>query len=197
MDLVLGTISFLIITIPIYPYFKDMVTGRAIPSRSTRTMFVVLLVLGLLQQKSLGTGMGLWLLTGELIGSIFVFFASLKYGEGGLSKIDIYCYLLLILDIGVWAVTKNALIAVFLTMTADIIALAPTVAKLMRNQKSETYLWWLFGVIAPVFSVLSEGSFELKKVLFQTYLLFANLAIVLLIVVPRSKNTKSEVVTND
>jgi hypothetical protein len=185
MKEIFALISFIIIVAPIIPYAKDMTRGRVKPSRSTRVMFLGLLLLAFFQQYSLGSGLGLALLVGEILGSVTVLLLSIRYGVGGLAKLDIVCYTLLILDLCIWAITKNALLAIFLTMLADMIALLPTVVKTWKDPQSETYYWWLMGVIAPVFGILSEGNFSLQEVLFPVYLLLANLLVVLLIVVPR------------
>jgi hypothetical protein len=185
MKEVFALISFIIIVAPIIPYTKDMARGRVKPSRSTRVMFLGLLLLAFFQQHSLGAGLGLALLVGEILGSLAILLFSIRYGVGGLAKLDIACYTLLILDLGIWAVTNNALLAIVLTMVADMIALVPTVVKTWKDPQSETYYWWLMGVVAPVFGILSEGNFSLQEVLFPVYLLLANLAVVLLVVVPR------------
>lgn len=180
-----AVLSVLIIILSIFPYAKDIIKGRAVPARSTRIMFLSLLIIAIIQQKNLGSGLAIWLTFGEIIGSISIFLLTFKYGRGGFSKIDKICYLLLLADLTVWYFTKNNLTGLGLTILADMIAVWPTAHKTWLDPKSETVLWWSAGVIAPIFALLAEKDHSFRIVLFPMYLIVANLAIVLLIVIPR------------
>ena len=165
------------------PYALDIVKGRAKPARSARIMFVGLLVVTLLQQKALGSGSLIVFTLGEAIGSVAILFLAIKYGVGGLSKIDIACYSLLIIDIIVWLLTGSPLVALHLSVLADIIAFTPTLLKTWKTPKSETAIFFVSGIVAPLLNIIGTGRYSYSVLLFPCYIAAANLTETLIITI--------------
>ncbi len=165
------------------PYAFDIIKGRARPARSARVMFLFLLLVTILQQLSVHSGSLIAFTLSELIGSVAVLLLALKHGVGGLSRLDLACYILLVVDIVVWLVTGNALLALHLTVLADLIAFTPTLVKTWRTPKSETALFFVTGIIAPTLNIAATGRYSYAVLLFPIYLALANLVETLLIVV--------------
>jgi hypothetical protein len=170
------------------PYAFDIVKGRAKPARAARIMFVFLLVITILQQLSVHSGTLIAFTSGELIGSVAILALAIKYGVGGFAKLDLFCYALLVVDVIVWLVTGNALIALHLSVLADLIAFTPTLVKTWRKPKSETPLFFMTGIIAPILNILATGRYTYAVLLFPIYLALANLVETLLIVIRGRRN---------
>jgi hypothetical protein len=164
------------------PYSFDIVKGRAQPARSARFMFMFLLVVTILQQSSLHSGSLIAFTTGELIGSVAILALAIKHGVGGLARLDKLCYGLLVLDVTVWLVTGNALLALHLSVLADLIAFTPTLVKTWRKPKSETALFFMSGIVASTLNIIATGRYSYAVLLFPVYLALANLLETLLIV---------------
>jgi hypothetical protein len=175
MKNILALLSALIVIGVTIPYMVDIVKGRAVPARAARIMFLLLLVITLAQQHSLGSGLAMAVTIGETISSILLFGLAIKYGVGGLRRSDIVCYGLLALSVLIWAITSNALLALHLSMLADTVAFWPTLEKTWRNPKSETALFFLGGAVAPVLSILAASSFSYQVIVFPFYLSLVNL----------------------
>ena len=165
------------------PYAIDILKGKAQPARATRVMFVGLLVVTLLQQKALGSGSLIVFTLGEAIGSVAILFLAIKYGVGGLSKLDVACYALLVVDVIVWLLTGNPLIALHLSVLADIIAFTPTLAKTWKTPKSETAIFFVGGIVAPLLNIAGTGHYSYSVLLFPCYIAIANLIETLIITV--------------
>lgn len=163
------------------PYAFDIVKGRAQPSRSARFMFMFLLLVTILQQTAVQSGSLIAFTAGELIGSVTILVLAIKYGVGGLARLDLACYGLLVVDVVVWLSTGNALIALHLSVLADLIAFTPTLVKTWHQPKSETALFFISGIAAPALNILATGRYNYAVLLFPVYLALANLAEVLLI----------------
>lgn len=163
------------------PYAVDIVKGRAQPARSARFMFAFLLIVTILQQTSLGSGWLIAFTAGELTGSIAILALAIKYGVGGLSKLDVACYVLLLADIALWLTTGNALLALHFSVLADAIAFLPTIVKTWHEPQSETPIFFMSGIFAPVLNTLAVEKFTYGVLLFPLYLAFANLVETLLI----------------
>ncbi|HSX05629.1 MAG TPA: hypothetical protein VLF69_04130 [Candidatus Saccharimonadales bacterium] len=178
------------------PYAVDVLRGRAKPARSTRLMFVLLLFLTLLQQGAVQSGLLVMVTVGELIGSCVLLLMAIKHGEGGLSRLDTWCYLLLALELLLWASTKNALLALHLSVLADTIAFVPTLVKTWQKPWSETPAFYVIGAVAPALNILAANHYTYTVLLFPAYLVVANLAEVVLMVA-RAKSLAGSIPKTD
>lgn len=163
------------------PYLRDILAGKVRPSRAARIMFAALLIIALFQQHALGSRLALAITIAEAAGSILILLSAIKFGVGGLARLDIICYLLLVVDVFFWLTSKNTLLALHLTVLADLIAFTPTLEKTWRDPKSETATFYILGVIAPLLSVAGSEKISYGIVLFPIYLALANGIEVLLI----------------
>jgi hypothetical protein len=182
MTEVLSVLAGLIAVGGYVPYARDILAGRVRPSRSARIMFVLLLTLTTLLQHDIGSG---WLLAfnvGEWIGSIGILLLAVRRGVGGWSKIDFVCYALLVISLIFWQTTGNALIALHLSIIADVIAFTPTIAKTWRQPWTETPLFFITGVVAPLLNILAVGKYSYALLAFPLYIALANLIEVILII---------------
>lgn len=166
--------SFVVIIGVTIPYLRDIVARRAQPARAARAMFFVLCLIALAQQHSLGSGLTLAVSVGEFLSAVLLLGLAIRYGVGGWSRSDKACYVLLAANLVVWAVSRNALLALHLTIVADTIAFWPTLEKTWRRPKSETPLFFWGGVIAPVLSVVAGADFSYAVIVFPLYLSLAN-----------------------
>jgi hypothetical protein len=156
------------------PYGRDILRGKVSPARSARLMFAVLMIVAILQQHSLGAGLTLAVSLGEAAGSLAILFLSIKYGMGGLRRLDTLCYGLLALDIVVWVTTGNALLALYLSIIADVIAFFPTLHKTWVNPASETAFFFATGIAAPLLNLAAVGHFTYKVALYPIALAIEN-----------------------
>ena len=174
MNAVLAGLSGLISLLAFLPYFKDILHGRVVLARSGRLMYVVLLIFVLFQQKSLGTGWSIVLTLSELIVCTIIFSLSFKYGVGGMSRLDLVCYLLLLMNLIIWKSTNNAFIGIHLSILGDAIASWPIIHKTFREPKSETPLFYWAGATASMLAIFAEENIAYSTIAFPLYLVLAN-----------------------
>ena len=164
------------------PYGFDILKGRVKPSRSARFMLTLLLVITLLQQRQLGSGLLVAITYGEVIGTIAILFLSVKNGIGGLAKADLVCYALLAIDMSVWLSTDQTLLALHLSVIADMVAFTPTLLKTWRQPWTETPVYFLSMVIASPLNIIAAGTYRYGVLLFPTYIGVVNLLEAVLII---------------
>jgi hypothetical protein len=177
----LSILAGLIMCFSFVPYARDILKGRVKPSRSARLMMVLLLSVSLLQQHALGSGWLLAITMGDTIGAVAILILSFKRGIGGLGRLDLICYILLAVDILVWISTRNALLALHLSILADVIAMTPVFIKTWRQPWTETRLFFMLGVIAPVLNIIGAGKYTYGVLLLPVYIALTNLFEVILI----------------
>ncbi len=172
---ILSVLGGLIMLFSFVPYARDILKDKVKPSRSARLMMVLLIFVSLFQQKSLGSGWLLAMTVGDGIGAVGILLLALKKGVGGLSKIDIACYLLLGMDIALWLTTGNALLAIHLGIIADLVAMTPVFFKTWQQPWTETPLFFILGIVAPLISILGVGRYSYAIILFPAYIAAVNI----------------------
>jgi len=157
------------------PYAKDILRGRVKPARSTRLMMVILITFSLLQQHSLGSGWLLAITIGDGIGAVAILLLALKRGMGGVTRLDLICYTLLAVNLIIWLSSSNALIALHLSALADLIAMTPVFIKTWKQPWTETPLFFILGIIAPLLNIVGVGNYSYSVLFFPLYIAVVNL----------------------
>ncbi len=179
MSELFGVLSFVVGLAVTVPYIIDVIKGRAVPARSTRILLFVLLVATLTVQVRDFTSWVLAFTVAQVISTFVLFVLSMKFGVGGLSRIDIAAYALFSVAIASYLITNDALVGLVLLCTTDFIAFAPTLIKTWKLPTSETPLFFIGGSISAALSVLSASSYtDAGQVLFPLYIVFLDLATV-------------------
>ena len=119
---------------------------------------------------------------GDGIGAVPILLMSIKYGMGGLRRLDVACYTILAIDVAVWISTSSALVALHLSVLADLIAMTPVFVKTWRQPWTETPLFFALGVAAPVLNIIGAGKYSYAVLLVPVYICLINLFETLLIV---------------
>lgn len=176
MQTFFGILSFVLSFGATIPYAIDVSRGRAKPARSTRILFLLLMIVTLVVQGREFTSWVLLLTIGEVASQIILFTLSIKHGIGGLARLDIVCYLAFIVSLSAYLITQNAVLSLSLLAITDIIAFVPTVVKIWRDPTSDTWLFFVVGGMAAAgASFLSRGSNDYAEILFPVYIFFANM----------------------
>jgi len=176
MKEVFGVISFILVFGITFPYAWDILKGRAKPARSTRILFFFLMATTLFVQSRDFTSWVLALTVGEVLSQLILLILSIKYGLGGLQKVDIMSYLIFTLSLIGYLLTGNTLVALLLLCTTDIVAFIPTLVKNFRDPTSDTPLFYVVGAIAPAFAFLAASDYsDINQTIVPAYLVFVNI----------------------
>lgn len=181
----LGIVSFVIGVAVTFPYMRDIVMGRAVPARSTRILFLVLLVTILIVQSRDFTSWILAFTVSQVVTQLLLFGLSMKYGVGGFSLLDIAMYVLFIISVSVYVLTDNTLIGLILLCITDFVAFVPTIVKTWNSPESETSLFFVGGAVSSLLAILAASQLnDINQILFPSYIIVADLTVVALIYRP-------------
>lgn len=127
------------------------------------------MAVALVAQISIGASWSV-LFTGVFfIANIIVAILSLTYGYGRFAKHDVLALILTLVGLLIWALTKNAVIALGITIIVDFMAYWLTIVKSWRAPYTENLLSWILMAIAAVLSAISVGSLAPAKLAFPVY----------------------------
>ena len=100
-----------------------------------------------------------------------------------LTSTDKWCILLTLIGIGMWLTSKNPLLALGMSIVADIFSNIPTILKGYRNPQTEHATAYLITVASMAVTLLTITNWHVTNWLFAAYILAINLVIVLSITV--------------
>jgi|SRR5581483_337142 len=178
---VFGLISGLFAVLEFIPYIRDILKLRARPQRATFLIWGMLGSIAFFSQLSKGASYSLFLPGFETLGTIFIFLLTIKYGVGGFSKRDYVTLFIAIVGLIIWYFTKEAAVALYITILVDMAGNYLTIHKTYLDPKSETNMFWILAALSGFFAALAVGSFNVILLSYPVYIVFANLAVVVAI----------------
>ena len=173
-----GAIAGILTVLAVIPYIKDILHGSTRPNIVSWSLWVLLLLIGVLGQISAGASWSLIFLIGDLIGTSFVLSLCIAgYGYKKYGWLEVVCFVLAIIAIVLWQLTNEPLIAIWLAVAADFLASIPTLVKAYMDPMSEAPLQFFIIAFASLLAVLSTAIFDYANLLFPVYLLLINASI--------------------
>lgn len=161
------------------PYIKDVLAKKTKPERASWIIWAVLTSIAFFSQLAKGASNSLWLPGFETIGVTIVFFLSLQYGIGGMTKRDMFILIAAAIGIILWYFTKEPAIALYIIIFVDGTGTIPTIIKSYQEPGSETFITWIMVAIAGILAMLSVGVWNIILLSYPFYIFAANAAIAL------------------
>ncbi|CAN5175196.1 hypothetical protein BH09PAT1_BH09PAT1_7350 [soil metagenome] len=186
---VFGYASVLLSLSCVIPYIRDILRHKTQPERASWFIWTVLGVIAFFSQLAKGATDSLWLTVGETVAVSIVFFLSLKYGVGGLTKRDIKALIGAAVGVVLWFITHEATWAIVFVIFVDSIGALLTLVKAYEDPKSETLSTWVISGTSGVFGTLAVGSLNPILLAYPLYIVVANyLTVVAQVLGRRKKN---------
>jgi hypothetical protein len=154
-------------------YAYDTLRGRNQPNRVTWAMWTLAPMIGFAAQISEGVGLESILTFSIGFGPLLVLIASFvtKKAYWQLTAFDLACGSLSLAALACWAITGTGLVALVLSVTADLSAAVPTIRKSYREPQSESGHSYLFGTAAALLTLLTIRDWTLANAAFGVYVL--------------------------
>lgn len=102
-----------------------------------------------------------------------------------LTRLDVWCLSLAIAGIIIWIRTKDPLLALLMSIVADILASIPTVVKSYLTPQTESAAAYSLSIISMIATLLTIRQWNVMSWAFPLYILVINLTFVTLILLPK------------
>lgn len=170
------------LTVPaIYPYLRDILHHTTKPNLASWIVWSTLTGIGCLASFSLGeTTVGI-LLAAATLATLSVVVFGLRYGYVAFTWLEWGCLAGAAFGLLVWAVTRDALLAVFITVIVDFIGAIPTLVHSWHKPYEETWRFFAISAVAAFFGLLALTSFTVSSLPYPLYLTAMNAFIALVI----------------
>ena len=166
----LGIFSSLFLIAASVPYIFDILKKRARPNLVSWIGWTFLTTIGAAAQIAKGPSLSVLVPIILTFSELTIVILALRHGHAKFNTTDKICFALAALAVALWAITKEPLIALGLSLLADFIVGIPTILKTYRDPRSETVLPWVLYAVGPLLGLFASSNFELQNVLYPAYL---------------------------
>ena len=154
---VLGFIAGLFLISGYFPYIYEIIKNKTVPNRASWFIWSLSTAILFFGVDQTGTNEAIWVPIADALGAFIIFVLSIPKGVGGWKKSDRISLAVCFASLLIWWYTGNPLIALFMNLSVYISGYIPTIAKSIKNPKTESLsAWTLFfiGVILNLATVI-------------------------------------------
>ncbi len=184
---VLGATASIILLLLAIPYARSIVKGSTRPSPISFFGWGALTVIAAAAQFSKGVDWSLAVPALSAAGSFFIAFFSLRLGRVSWTRTDGVSVILGVLALILWALTREPLTAIVLTILADIAVTMPTIVKTWASPTSEPLHLWITYTLVTAAAVVATTHLTIYNLLYPLYTVFGSLIITFLAARHRSR----------
>lgn len=159
----------------------SVLKGGFKPQRMTRFLIMLVSFLFVATLFANGDKNGIYLASAQLLGSIAMFYLSLKRGMGGNTRLDWVVFMMAIGSLILWQTTNMAFLGLVMSIVTDFIGFVPTLVKTWKYPETEEWKFYMSDVVASFFSILSIAVFSLQNLAFPIYIFLINMTSVVMI----------------
>lgn len=163
------------------PYIYSTIKGTTKPNRATWWILVMVGMMLASSYHALGANVTLWVPVSYIIGPLAIALLSIKFGEGGLSILDMCCLLGAMAGAILWWRFGNPFFALVINLIMDFLALIPTIRKAYARPHTEDQTSWIFWLTGSLFNLLAMEFWTLELSIYPLYMVTGNGLITLLV----------------
>lgn len=170
MDLIL---SLLILAFGAASYavgLKQIIAGRYAPSVFSRSVWLLLAIISYGSVIASESTSASALLAGVfLLGNALMCVASFCKGTREVGKIEIICFIILLISGAVWVIFDTPLLTLTISLLAHFIGGVPTYKRVWEKPSNESIGFWSLFFIASALSVVASLGQPLVLIIFPIY----------------------------
>ena len=170
----LGILSGILGFICVFPYIRDILQKKTKPERASWFIWTVLGSIAFFSQLAKGATNSLWLTGVDTAGVAVTFILALRFGEGGLNSRDIKALTAASIGVVLWFFTKEATLALLITILVDASGAILTIIKAHEDPGSETMSMWILSGLSGLAAAFAVGSFNWILLSYPLYIWIAN-----------------------
>jgi len=155
-----------------FSYIADTFKGKIKPNRVTWFLWGLLPLVTFLGQLSEGVGIQALLTLVLAVEPFAILLGSYinKKSYWEITTLDKICFLLCILGVVLWLITRTGNIAILLSIIADLLAGIPTIVKSIKEPESESYFTFAATSVGTIILLLTIKNWNFATYAFPVYL---------------------------
>lgn len=176
---VFGYISGFLMLAGMVPYlYSIVITRETRPNRASYGIWMVIGIINLVAYVAAGEKETVWFVVAAAANPVLIFILSFRFGEKQWYRSDTWCLILAVVSIILWRITGNPVLAIATGITADALAVVPTLLKIQRDPTSENLTAWVFGLVSSVCNIIAVNGWTWANGIYTIYMVVGNIIIV-------------------
>ncbi|HEY7043682.1 MAG TPA: hypothetical protein VH419_08445 [Nocardioidaceae bacterium] len=164
-----------------FPYLRDTLRRSTVPHRGSWLIWGVIEVVAVEAQRADGARWSLVPLAIQAAGTCIVFALSVRFGSGGVSRMDLALIALAGAGVVGWLAVDEPLIATTCVIAADFLAALMMLPKTWREPGSETMATYAFASLGGAATVGAVGTLSVSLLIYPVYFTLLNAGLALVI----------------
>jgi len=174
MKITIAIIAALLAIVGNVPYLRDIIKGRVQPHPYTWLVWSLVSCIIFFGQLAKGAGIGALPTAASEVFTIIIFFFSLKYGFKNIRKIDTVFFIIALLGIIPWILTKDPTVSVIIAVSIDLVAFVPTIRKAWIRPETETPVLYVMNVLRHILMLFSLQAYNIATTLHSIVMITTN-----------------------
>lgn len=164
-------------------YLIDMFRGKVKPNRVSWFLWALAPLVAFFAEIQEGVGLHALLTFSVGFNPLLILITSffIKKAQWKITKFDIFCGVLSIIGLSLWAITRVGSIAIFFAILADGLAAIPTVVKSFKAPETESWFIFFLGMVNAGITMLAIKTWDFANYGFPVYIFIICTIFVLLI----------------
>lgn len=182
MKITIAIFASLLAIVGNVPYLRDILKKRVQPHPYTWLVWSMVSCIIFFGQLAKGAGIGALPTAASEIFTIIIFIFSLRYGFKDIHWSDTVFFIIALLGIIPWILTKDPTISVIIAVSIDLVAFIPTIRKTFLHPKTETPTLYITNVLRHILMLFSLQAYNIATTLHSIAMITTNTIMTLLIV---------------
>lgn len=179
---VMAVLAGVLTIISVVPYVRDMIKGTTRPNIVSWGLWCLIQAIFAAAQFAEGASLSIVLPIVEVVTvGLVVVLGFMGYGYKKYRPLDFICLALALGAIVLWQITSDPMLALWLSVAADILAAVPTFIKAYRDPESETISAYALVALSAIAAAFATDIIDIPNLLWPANILFGNTLILTLI----------------
>lgn len=180
-------ISLVITIVSVAPYIRDILRGKTKPNIVSWITWSLLTGLATAALISAGEYRTAVFTGAAMLATATVVMLGLRYGYVKYTRFDVICQFAAVIGLILWQLFDTPLIAVFASVTIDLIGALPTFRHSWRHPSEETWTAYALAGVGAFIALFALDSYAWISVSYPLYIVLVNLVMSFLILFSRQR----------
>lgn len=185
MTEVLAYSGAILTLLALVPYIIDVIRKKTKPNIVSWFTWTLLTSIATAAAFQAGEPEAALLTLANAIGTFAIVILGLRNGIAKFSLFDALCQIGALIALALWLILDSPAIAIVGVVFIDFLGVLPTVRHSWISPEEETWQTFFLSTIAPCFTIASLQAYNIENLLYPTYLLLADGAVMCVILYRR------------
>ena len=172
---ILLVLSAIVTIAAIIPYIRDILKGTTKPNIVSWITWTLLTGLATAALISAHEYRAAFFTSAAMIETGLVVVLGLRYGYVKYTRFDVLCQISAVVGLILWQVFNTPLLAVFASVTIDLIGALPTFRHSWQKPFEETWTTFAWSGIAALIALFALESYNWTSITYPVYIVFVNI----------------------